>query len=282
MQITESLKNVARYLLRYRNNPIFALSGAGLSAESGIPTFRGQKDGLWNKFNPSELATFEAFDRDPLTVWKWYLWRMHLIAKAEPNPAHISLVLLENLLPYFWHITQNVDGLHRLAGQKRYLELHGNIWEGKCRYCNAFYPEGEFKKLFPLADREFLKKLSKEQFEKEILKGLDYEKLPKCRICGGIVGPGVVWFGEPLPEDVLSKAFDIAQSSKVCFSVGTSAVVYPAAYLPELCKKRGGILVEINPEETPLTAIADFSFRASAAEVLPKLVNLLKEELKTS
>ena len=271
------LKEIAETLLRHRDKPIFVLSGAGLSAESGIPTFRGSKDGLWNRYNPSDLATFEAFDSDPLKVWKWYLWRMHLIAKAKPNKAHYSLVEMEKILPNFWHITQNVDGLHRLAGQKRFLELHGNIWEGKCRYCGEFYTQEEFKKLFPLVDREFLKKLSEEEFKNRILEGLTYKELPKCRICGGIVGPGVVWFGEPLPEKVLNKAFEIAQNAKVCFSVGTSAVVYPAAYLPELCKKNNGILIEINPETTPLTPMADYSFRNSATEVLPEIVDLLKE-----
>jgi NAD-dependent deacetylase len=268
----EQIERVKNLLRQYKNKTVIAFSGAGLSAESGIPTFRG-KDGLWNKFNPTELATFEAFENDPLTVWKWYLWRMYLIAKAEPNPAHYALVEMEKKIPKFWHITQNVDGLHRVAGQRRYLELHGNIWEGRCRYCGEYYPEEGFKKLFPLADREYLKKLSEDEFKEKLLNGLTYENLPRCRICGSLVGPGVVWFGESLPSDVLEKAFQLAKEAKVCFSVGTSAVVYPAAYIPELCKKNGGILIEVNPEETALSPIADFVFRSSAAEILPRLVD---------
>jgi NAD-dependent deacetylase len=272
MDTYEKLANLLREL---KNETIIALSGAGLSAESGIPTFRG-KDGLWNKYNPTELATFEAFNESPLKVWQWYLWRMFKIAKAKPNPAHYALVEMEKLFPNFWHITQNVDGLHRIAGQRKFLELHGHIWDGKCRYCGAFYPYEDLKKIFPYADRDYLAKLSEEQFRKEILEGLTYEKLPKCKICGGIVGPGVVWFGENLPQNVLDKSFALAREAKLCFTVGTSAVVYPAAYIPELCKKTGGILVEINLEETPLTPYADFIFRDSAAKALPKIVSLLK------
>jgi len=272
------LREIIQTLAQNREKTIFTLSGAGLSAASGIPTFRG-KDGLWNLYDPRELATFEAFEDDPLRVWKWYLWRMRLIAKAEPNPAHYALVEMERLLPDFWHITQNVDGLHRVAGQKRFIELHGHIWDGKCRYCGQFYSYEEFKELFPIADREFLKNLSEEEFKERILEGLKEEKLPRCRICGGIVGPGVVWFGESLPEGALNRAFQIAENSGVCFSVGTSAVVYPAAYLPEVCKKRGGILVEINSEETPLTPYADFYLKGSATEILPLLVEELKGSL---
>lgn len=271
----EIYKQLANLLKEFKNETIIALSGAGLSAESGIPTFRG-KDGLWNKYNPTELATFEAFEEDPLKVWQWYLWRMFKIAKARPNPAHYALVEMEKLFPNFWHVTQNVDGLHRVAGQKRFLELHGHIWDGKCRYCGAFYPYGEFKKLFPFADRDYLSNLSEEQFKEEILEKLTYEKLPKCGTCGGIVGPGVVWFGESLPQAVLEKSFELAKEAKLCFSIGTSAVVYPAAYIPEQCKKTGGILVEINPDETPLTPYADFVFRESAAKVLPKIVDTLR------
>jgi NAD-dependent deacetylase len=276
----KEIQRVAQILKENADKTIFALSGAGLSAESGIPTFRGNKDGLWNKYNPQLLATFEAFEENPLLVWKWYLWRMHLIAKAEPNDAHRALVKLEKLLKDFWHITQNVDGLHRRAGQKRFLELHGNIWEGKCRYCETRFSEEEFSQIFPLADREFLRNLSEEEFKEKILNGLTEEKLPRCPVCGGIIGPGVVWFGEALPSEVLEKAYEIAQKGAVCFSVGTSAVVYPAAYLPELCKKRGGVLIEVNPQETPLTALADYSFRESAAKVLPQIVEEFEKLLR--
>ena len=151
------MKNLERLIqLLGRSQFVSVLTGAGVSAESGIPTFRG-KDGLWNRYDPTELATFEAFEEDPLMVWKWYLWRMRLIAKANPNHAHTALAEMKSLFPEFLLITQNVDGLHRRAGSKRFVELHGNIFEGKCRYCGKRYSEEEFSRLFSLSDREFLK-----------------------------------------------------------------------------------------------------------------------------
>lgn len=252
------------------------LSGAGLSAESGIPTFRG-KDGLWNKFNPVELATLEAFKRVPETVWKWYLWRMHLIAKAKPNPAHFAISKMEKLFPEFLHITQNVDGLHRESGNKNFVELHGYIFQGKCRDCGKVYPEEEFSKVFPYAGKDFLRNLSKETFKKEILEKLKLEDLPECPNCGSIIGPGVVWFGESLPEEAIEKAVNFSKRCDVMFVVGTSALVQPAASIPLMAKESGTVLVEINPESTPISAYCDFTFRDSVSSVLPKLVKELEQ-----
>jgi len=253
------------------------LTGAGVSAESGIPTFRG-KDGLWNKYNLTELATLYAFEEDPLRVWKWYLWRMRLIASARPNAGHRAIAEMEKLFPNFLLITQNVDGLHRRAGSRKLVELHGNIFEGKCRSCSKHYSEEELSRIFPLADKNYLRELSEEEFKERILNGLKERELPECFICGSLVGPGVVWFGESLPENALSQAFKAAENCDVFFSVGTSALVQPAASLPLIAKRQGAILVEVNPEETPISSYCDFTFRAPSSEVLSEIVLRLKEQ----
>ncbi|WP_456395735.1 SIR2 family NAD-dependent protein deacylase [Desulfurobacterium sp.] len=250
---------------------IVFFTGAGISAESGIPTFRG-KDGLWNRYSPSELATFDAFLSDPLKVWKWYLYRMWLIANAVPNPGHVAIAEFENFLENrVVVITQNVDSLHREAGSKNLLELHGNIFEGKCRFCGAVFAEKEFASIFSYADKIFLKSLSYVDFKERILEGFNEIDLPVCPVCGEIVGPGVVWFGESLPEDVLEKAFFESESCELFFSIGTSALVQPAASLPLVAKRAGAVLVEINPEETPISNRCDFVFRESATDILPAI-----------
>ena len=252
---------------------VVVLTGAGISAESGIPTFRG-KDGLWNRYNPTELATFEAFERDPLLVWQWYLWRMHLIANASPNPGHYALARMERLYPSFLLVTQNVDGLHREAGSKNIVELHGNIFEGKCRYCGKHYSEREFAELSPFADKSFLRSVTEQELKERVFPELR-RNLPVCKRCGELVGPGVVWFGEELPPAALESALRASSAAELFFSVGTSAVVQPAASLPLVAKRSGAILVEVNPEETPLSARCDFVFRESAASFLPRFVEAL-------
>lgn len=251
------------------------LSGAGLSAESGIPTFRG-KDGLWNRFNPSELATFEAFSENPKLVWKWYLWRMHLIAKAKPNPGHYAIKEMEKLFPQFLHITQNVDGLHREAGGKKFVELHGHIFDGKCRFCGALYPEREFSSIYPLASKEFLRKITEEELKGKVFERVEKGELPVCPKCGKIVGPGVVWFGESLPEEALERAFSFAERSDVFIVVGTSGVVQPAASIPLIAKRGGAYLVEVNPEETPISPYCDLALRKPASSGLRELLEALK------
>ncbi len=226
---------------------IAVLTGAGISAESGIPTFRG-KDGLWNKYDPMDLATPEAFQRNPKLVWQWYDWRRKLIADAKPNKAHFILADLERKYKDLWIITQNIDGLHQRAGSLKVIELHGNIWTVKCLECGVRYRE-----------------------EKTPLKEIP----PRCRNCGGLVRPAVVWFGEPLPKEALEKSYSCTVSAEVFIVVGTSAQVYPAAELPFVAKSRGAKIIEINPEETPITPYTDISIRDRASVGMEKLIKIL-------
>lgn len=258
-----------------KSQTVVLLSGAGLSAESGIPTFR-DKDGLWNRFNPAELATFEAFSSAPKLVWKWYLWRMHLIANTHPNPGHYAATEMENTFSKFLHITQNVDGLHREAGGRKFVELHGYIFDGKCRFCGKYYPEEVFSELFPLASKDFLRSIPEEKLQEEVFLKVEEGNLPICPECGEVVGPGVVWFGENLPEKALNRAFTFSENCDVFIVVGTSGVVQPAASLPLVAKRNGATLVEINPQETPISSYCDFVFRESASSALPKILESLK------
>lgn len=227
---------------------VSVLTGAGISAESGVPTFRG-KDGLWKQFRAEDLATPEAFYRDPALVWEWYNWRRGLMVKVEPNPAHFVLAQWENIFPQFSVITQNIDGLHQKAGSKNVIELHGNIWKFRCT------KEGrvEDNQEFPLS-----------------------QVPPHCSSCGALLRPHVVWFGEALPSDALDRAFALSSSCEVMLVVGTSAYVQPAASLPFLAAESGARVIEINPEVTTLSYSADFSLRGKAGEILP----LLDEELR--
>ncbi|MFH1687099.1 MAG: NAD-dependent deacylase [bacterium] len=230
-------------------NKCAVLTGAGISAESNVPTFRG-KDGLWGKFRAEELATMDAFMSNSKTVWEWYNWRRELIGKTTPNPGHYALVEMEKLFGTFDLITQNVDGLHRRAGSKNICEVHGNITANKCVDCSAPAPENI---------------------------EIDPDNIPTCRKCGGRLRPDVVWFGEMLDQKVISAAMDAARASEVFLSIGTSAIVHPAAGLPMMAKHAGATLVEINPERTPLTALADFYFAEKSGEFLPGLVAKLRE-----
>jgi NAD-dependent deacetylase len=222
---------------------VVVLTGAGISAESGVPTFRGA-GGLWRQHRPEDLATPEAFARGPRLVWEWYDWRRARVAKAEPNPGHMALAQLERRVPDFTLITQNVDGLHQRAGSRRVLKLHGDIWTLHCLGCGL----EETNHDVPLR-----------------------EIPPRCS-CGGLFRPGVVWFGEALPADILRHAMEAAAHAQVFLVVGTSAVVQPAASLPLLAQQNGAKLVEVNLEETPLSAQADASFWGKAGELLPRLL----------
>jgi len=224
------------------------LTGAGISAESGVPTFRG-KEGLWSKFRPEELATVEASMSNPKLVWEWYLHRREIMSKVAPNAGHYALVEMEKFYPDFTLITQNVDGLHRRAGSQKVLEVHGNITKNKCFECG-------------------------EPFEGEI--NLESGGMPLCE-CGGRVRPDVVWFGEMLPERALSDAFDASSRAELFFSIGTSALVHPAAAMPLTARRHQAYLVEINLEPTPLTEYADFAVQGKAGEILPQLVEILKK-----
>jgi NAD-dependent deacetylase len=222
---------------------VAVLTGAGISAESGVPTFRGA-DGLWKNYRPEDLATPQAFARDPRLVWEWYNWRRERIAKAEPNAAHRALVKLAGAKLRFTLITQNVDGLHDLAGNQRVLKLHGDIWRLRCTACHADWID----RSAPLGTIP-----------------------PKCA-CGGLPRPGVIWFGEMLPAGLLKEAEQAAATAEVFLLIGTSAVVYPAAGLASYAKQSGATVIEINLEPTPFSAMADYAFHGRAGEFLPKLV----------
>jgi NAD-dependent protein deacetylase/lipoamidase len=220
---------------------IVALTGAGISAESGLATFRDAQTGLWSKFKPEELATAQAFQRDPKFVQDWYAWRREQALKAEPNAGHRALAEMERKAPEFLLVTQNVDGLHERAGSKRIVELHGNIHRFRCFENNC--PSENF----------------------------DLER-GRCRSCGGNLRPDVVWFGEMLPVDALETAITAAETCDAFFSIGTSSVVYPAADLWQRAKDSGALVIEINKDPTPLTPLADYSFLGKAGEILPVLV----------
>ncbi|MDY6843817.1 MAG: NAD-dependent deacylase [Thermodesulfobacteriota bacterium] len=219
---------------------LVALTGAGISAESGVPTFRGE-DGLWRNFRAEELATPEAFFQNPRLVWEWYDWRRNLINALTCNPAHEMLANLETVLPHFTLITQNVDGLHSKAGNRNVLEIHGTLWKVKCTGCNVV----------------------SENYDVPI------KLLPYCADCGGLLRPHVVWFGEMLPEDILEKVWDVLSTCDLILVVGTSGIVQPAASFPLMVKRNGGVVIEVNTEKTSLSTIADHMLLGKAGEILP-------------
>ena len=236
MNFPESLIGQLRQARR-----IVALTGAGISAESGLATFRDAQTGLWSKFRPEELATAEAFQRDPKFVQDWYAWRRDNALKAKPNAGHLALAEMEKRAPEFLLVTQNVDGLHQRAASKQVVELHGNIHRFRC----------------------FENDCASDNFDLEN---------GRCRSCGGHLRPGVVWFGEMLPADALESAITAAEQCDAFFSIGTSSIVYPAADLWRRAKDNGAIVIEINKDPTPLTPLADYSFPGKAGEILPALV----------
>ena len=227
---------------------VAVITGAGMSAESGVPTFRGA-GGLWRSHRPEDLATPQAFARDPETVWAWYRWRQRLIAAASPNAGHTALAALQIARPEWRVLTQNVDGLHQRAGNTGVLELHGSIWRTRCASCRRPGP----------TDRP-----------------LDEENapLPRC-VCAALMRPDVVWFGEPLDADVLATAWTVVENAEAVVVVGTSAVVYPVAALPQAARARNVPLIEINVEDTPLTGGVTHVVRATAATALPALASQL-------
>jgi len=222
---------------------VVVLTGAGISAESGVPTFRGS-GGLWRQYRPEELATPEAFARDPKLVWEWYLWRRSVIARAEPNPGHYALVRLEQQKPGFLLVTQNVDGLHERAGSQKIVRLHGDIWRVRCTRCG----------------------LEKHD------ESLAFPELPPRCSCGGLLRPAVVWFGEPLPGEAWDRAVEAVSRTEVLLVVGTSAVVYPAASLIPAARSSGSKVIEVNLEETPYSSTVDITLRGKAGEILPQLI----------
>jgi NAD-dependent deacetylase len=230
-----------------RYEPVVVLTGAGISAESGVPTFRGE-DGLWRQYRAEELATPSAFERNPTLVWEWYDWRRGLIARCEPNAAHQALAEMESGFRDFVLVTQNVDGLHQRAGSGQVVQLHGNIWQVRCTAEGTIFDREDV----PLS-----------------------EIPPRCS-CGALLRPHVVWFGEPPEADVLAAAYRAAERCRLMLVVGTSAVVQPAASLPVIAKQRGAYVIEINMEQTPLSSLADEVILGPAAEEVPRLWRRLK------
>lgn len=230
---------------------IVALTGAGISAESGVPTFRGS-GGLWRNYSPEKLATPEAFARDPRLVWEWYDWRRGVIHGAQPHAGHLALAELERRkaagehghLSRFTLVTQNVDGLHDRAGSRNLLKLHGDIWRVRCVECGV----EERNEVVPLPDLP-----------------------PRCH-CGGLLRPAVVWFGEPLPLDPWERALAASAQAEIFLVIGTSAVVYPAAGLAEVARESGAKLVVVNLEPTPLDFQADWVLHGESGKLLPRLI----------
>ncbi len=245
----EKIKSVAERIKK--SNKLTVLTGAGISKASGIPTFRG-KDGLWNKYSPSELATYQAFSKNPKLVWSWYNYRRKIIKSAKPNAAHYAIYELEKIFKdNFTLITQNIDSLHRRAGNKNILELHGNIFQTKCLICDKVYFDDKI-------------------YEEE-------ELPPRCRFCGGKTRPNVVWFGENLDRNILDAAMAASAQCDLFLCVGTSGVVQPAASLPKIAADIRAYVVEINVEYSGVSIYADEVIIAKAEEVLPRIVDLVKD-----
>ncbi len=222
---------------------ITVLTGAGISADSGVPTFRG-KDGLWRTYRAEDLATPEAFERDPRLVWEWYSWRREILSTKKPNEAHHALAHLEVRTQRFRLITQNVDGLHRMAGSKNLYELHGDIWKVRCTSCGRVTDNHEV----PLS------------------------LLPHCSTCGGLLRPHIVWFGEALDRLTLALSFQAVESCEVMVIVGTSGLVYPAAMLMPSAKAHGAFVAEVNLAPSLHSSNVDLSLQGRAKEIIPLLI----------
>jgi NAD-dependent deacetylase len=223
---------------------VAVLTGAGVSQESGLRTFRDPQTGLWAQQKPEDLASPDAFRRNPKLVWDWYAMRREKVRDVEPNKGHLALAAMERRIPNFTLITQNVDGLHRKAGSQRVIELHGNLQRVRCSDCS----------------------LVAESWDD------DGEDVPRCSACGGLLRPDVVWFGESLPRDALETAVLAARHCEVFFSIGTSGLVQPAASLAYAAKNNAALIVEINLDPTPLTAKVDYVLPGKTGEILPALV----------
>jgi len=241
MAKAEVSERLAEVLRDFRVRVVVS-TGAGVSAESGVPTFRSA-GGLWRTFKAETLATPEAFAENPQLVWEWYEFRRAKIKEVEPNPGHHELVLWERHFPNFTLITQNIDGLHRRAGSSKPIELHGNIMVSRCHKCERRAGEAGL--------------------------GSDGE-IPRCQ-CGGLLRPDVVWFGEPLPQRELQLAWEASEGAEVFISVGTSGIVQPAASLASVAKEAGAFLIEINPDETEISYKFDETLRQPSGIALPAL-----------
>lgn len=222
---------------------VTVLTGAGISADSGVPTFRGA-EGLWKNFRPEELASPDAFERDPKLVWEWYNWRRELLSTKSPNPGHEALVELEKRFDRFWLITQNVDGLHAAAGSRKLSEIHGNIWKVRCTGCGEVQNNHD----------------------------VPIEILPKCASCFGLLRPHIVWFGESLDPEDLRKSYEALGSCEVLLIIGTSGVVYPAASFGPVAKDNGAFVAELNLDATPNSDLVDVALQGRAKDLVPQLL----------
>jgi NAD-dependent protein deacetylase/lipoamidase len=227
---------------------IVFFTGAGISAESGIPVFRG-KDGIWNKLKPEELANFNYFMKNPELVWEWYQHRKKIVSESKPNVGHLAIMEMEKYVPDVKVITQNIDNLHKRAGSKIVYELHGNIERNYCVKCKKVYQDD-----IPLEG-----------------------KVPKCS-CGGLIRPDVVWFGEYLPQDQFDASYKAAENSDLFFIIGTSAIVYPAASLIYTAKESGAALIEINIEKTEVTGVVHFSLFGKSGGILSSILEIVRNK----
>jgi NAD-dependent deacetylase len=235
---------------------VTVLSGAGISAESGVPTFRDDKNGLWARFDPYELSSTQGWLNNPERVWGWYLWRHYLVATVEPNDGHRAIAAWQDHAEVSV-ITQNVDDLHERADSNPVHHLHGSLFKFRCARCGL-----------PYTGR--LPEMSEPALEVE----------PPVHHCGGLIRPDIVWFGEPLPEEPWQRAVEATQSADVVVVVGTSGIVYPAAGLADLALARGAVVIEVNPEPTPLSGSATICIRETASQALPGLLQRLPALLK--
>jgi NAD-dependent deacetylase len=229
---------------------VVVLTGAGASQESGLRTFRDAQTGLWAQYKPEDLASPQAFARDPKLIWDWYAWRREAVKAVRPNAGHYALAEMAQHILNFTLITQNVDGLHRMAGSSGVIELHGNIQRVRCSECGGLADEWND----------------------------DHVNVPRCASCGGLLRPHVIWFGEPLPRAELETAIEASRNCQLFFSIGTSGLVQPAATLAYAAHHRGAMIIEINAEPTPLTSKADFFFQGKSGEILPELVKAVWDE----
>lgn len=249
---TQQINQASQLLAQAKH--IVCLTGAGVSAESGVATFRDAQTGLWSKFDPQRLASQAGFADDPGLVWRWYMARLASVENATPNPGHLALARLEMLTSAFTLVTQNVDDLHERAGSQQVWHIHGRINRFRCNYCQAehFLQPNERQQALP----------------------------PKCTFCGDQVRPDVVWFGEALPTRVVDVAWRAAERCDVMLVVGTSGVVYPVAQLPALAKQAGAVVVDVNPECTAISTLADLFLQGAGGVVLPQVMAALSAQLR--
>ncbi len=249
MTTNERINKIVDILLV--SNSVTALTGAGVSAESGIATFR-DPDGIWSKFNPLELASIDGFISNPERVWSWYQYRVNIVNNSKPNPGHYALAEFHKYNLDFNLITQNVDGLHQRAGSENVIELHGSIIRNKCFNCNQIH-------------------------EGAVING---NLLNNCKRCNGLIRPDVIWFGEMLPESEINTAQKLSSNTDLFFSIGTSAEVYPAADLPLIAKSNGAILIEINPVKTQLSNFADIRIELTSGKAMPLIIEEYKKRVE--